>query len=254
MLTGRQDFPVRDVAPTGTFRRTIDAPASLLHNYPSICLPENTLTSVRCGAHKVVPPTARPEPVGSTGCSHVDPEPARQSSPLTLGLPLALTHSLTHSLTDLTSLATFRLSASPIQEITFHSASSSPSVLSTNQVGNAMGTTRLSGGRMFSSTRRLRTRLSISALISCSSGHHQQLGGEFIIDPEADADGMVANDDRRRPRISDPTIVSGTYLGARGSTMRLQWLSTQRDTEARGCPYFHHVFCGQSPCIEGRVS
>jgi len=117
-----------------------------------------------------------------------------------------------------------------------------------------MGTTRLSGGRMFSSTRRLRTRLSISALISCSSGHHQQLGGEFIIDPEADADGMVANDDRRRPRISDPTIVSGTYLGARGSTMRLQWLSTQRDTEARGCPYFHHVFCGQSPCIEGRVS
>ena len=37
-----------------------------------------------------------------------------------------------HSLTDLISLATFRLSASPIQGIAVHSASSDPSVSSTH--------------------------------------------------------------------------------------------------------------------------
>ena len=136
--------------------------------------------------------------------------------PLTPGLPLALTHSLTHSLTDLTSLATFRLSASPRQGITVHSASSGLSISSINTVGSALGTTRLSGGRMFSSTRRLHTRMSIPALISCSSGTHQQLGGEFILGPGADAHGIAANDDRRWPPIIAPTIVYGTYLGGTG--------------------------------------
>lgn len=140
--------------------------------------------------------------------------PSDKLYPLTLGLPLALTHSLTHS--DLTALATFRLSASPIQGITVHSASSGPSVLSTNTVGSAMGTTRLSGGRMFSPTRRLRPRLSIQALISCSSGHRQQLECDVIVGPWTDANGMMANYDRRRLLIINLTIVYGTYLGGTG--------------------------------------
>lgn len=37
-----------------------------------------------------------------------------------------------HSLTDLTALATFRLSASPIQGTTVHSESSNPSISSTH--------------------------------------------------------------------------------------------------------------------------
>ena len=46
--------------------------------------------------------------------------------------PASRLHSLTHSLTDLTALATFCLRASPIQGIAVHSASTSPSVSSTN--------------------------------------------------------------------------------------------------------------------------
>jgi hypothetical protein len=79
-----------------------------------------------------------------------------------------------------------------------------------------MGTTRLSGGRMFSPTRRLRPRLSIQALVSFYSGHQQQLECDVLVGPGADANGMVANYDRRRPRIIDPTIAYGTYLGGTG--------------------------------------
>jgi endonuclease YncB( thermonuclease family) len=49
--------------------------------------------------------------------SHVDPEPAKPSSPLT-------PHFWLRALTDLAALAIFRLSVSPIQGITAHSASS----------------------------------------------------------------------------------------------------------------------------------
>jgi hypothetical protein len=59
--------------------------------------------------------------------------------------------------------------------------------------------------------------MSIPALISFSYGNQQQLECEFILGPGADANGMVANDDRCRPRIIDPTIVYGTYLGRTGS-------------------------------------
>jgi hypothetical protein len=69
---------------------------------------------------------------------------------------------------------------------------------------------------MFSSTRRLRPRLSIPALISCSAGHQRQLEFDVLVGPGADANGMVANYDRRRPRIIDPTIAYGTYLGGTG--------------------------------------
>jgi hypothetical protein len=79
-----------------------------------------------------------------------------------------------------------------------------------------MGTTRLSGGRMFSSTRRLRPRLSIPALISCFSGQQQQLKCEVLVSSGADAHGSAANDDRRWPPIIAPTIVYGTYLGGTG--------------------------------------
>ena len=76
--------------------------------------------------------------------------------------------------------------------------------------------TRLSGGRMFSSTRRLRPRLSIQAVVSCFSGHQQQLECNAIVGPGADAKGMMANSDHRRLLIIDLTIVYGTYLGGTG--------------------------------------
>ena len=79
-----------------------------------------------------------------------------------------------------------------------------------------MGMTRLSGGRMFSSTRRLHTRMSIPALISFSSGTQQQLELDVLVGPGADANGMVANSDRRWPLIIDSTIVYGTYRGGTG--------------------------------------
>ncbi len=79
-----------------------------------------------------------------------------------------------------------------------------------------MGTTRLSGGRMFSSTRRLRPRLSIPALTSCLSGALQQLECDVLVGLGADANGMVANSDRSQPLIIAPTIVYGTYLGCTG--------------------------------------
>jgi hypothetical protein len=102
-----------------------------------------------------------------------------------------------HTRTDLTALPLVCLSSLPIQGITAHSASSGPSVSSTNKGGNAMGTTRLSGGLMFSSARRLRTRMSIPALISSS----------YVI-----SSNMVSGD-LRRPLIIAPTIGYGTYLG-----------------------------------------
>ena len=46
--------------------------------------------------------------------------------------PASRLHARTHALTDLTSLATFCLSISPIQGITVHSASSGPSISSTH--------------------------------------------------------------------------------------------------------------------------
>ena len=79
-----------------------------------------------------------------------------------------------------------------------------------------MGTTRLSGGRMFSSTRRLRTRLPIQAMISCSSGQQQQLECDVLIGHGAEAKGMVANDDRRRPRLLGPTTIDETHRGGTG--------------------------------------
>ena len=126
-----------------------------------------------------------------------------------------------HARTDLTALAIACLSALPIQGITAHSASSGPSVSSTSNVGNAMGTTRLSGGRMFSSARRLRTRLSIPALIPSSDGNQQQLECDVIVGPGADANGMMASGDLRRSLIIAPTIVYGTYLG--GTGLRHDW-------------------------------
>jgi hypothetical protein len=58
-----------------------------------------------------------------------------------------------HALTGLPALANVQLSVSPREGITIHSASSGLRVSSINTVGRAMGTTRLSGGRMFSSAR-----------------------------------------------------------------------------------------------------
>jgi hypothetical protein len=102
-----------------------------------------------------------------------------------------------HTRTDLTALPLVCLSSLPIQGITAHSVSSGPSVSSTNKGGNAMGTTQLSGGLMFSSSRRLRTRMSIPSLISSS----------YVI-----SSNMVSGD-LRRPLSIAPTIVYGTYLG-----------------------------------------
>ena len=79
-----------------------------------------------------------------------------------------------------------------------------------------MSTTRLNGRDMFSSTRRLRPRLSIPALISCFSSQQQQLECGLFIGPGADAHGMVVNDDRRRTRILASSIIDRTYLGGTG--------------------------------------
>ena len=58
--------------------------------------------------------------------------------------------------------------------------------------------------------------MSIPAVISFSYGHQQQLECDVIVGPGADANGMMANSDRRRPRIIAPTIVYGTYFGGTG--------------------------------------
>jgi hypothetical protein len=47
--------PFGYIASTGRSRRAIAAPVSLLLKCPSIVLPKNTLTAVRCGAHNGVP-------------------------------------------------------------------------------------------------------------------------------------------------------------------------------------------------------
>ncbi len=70
-----------------------------------------------------------------------------------------------------------------------------------------MGTTRPSGGRMFSSTRRLRPRLSIPALISCFSGQQRQLKCEVLVGSGADATGLAA-------APLNPMIASGPYRGS----------------------------------------
>lgn len=96
--------------------------------------------------------------------------------------------------------------------------------------------------------------MSIPALISFSSGHQRHLEFDVIVSPGANANGIAANDDRRRPLIIDPRSSMERTVVARDSTMQLQWLLTHRDTEARCHPQFHHVFFGQLPCIERRVT